>query len=75
VVGFVCEAVEGVEFELAGAVGLVEGEDVALKELKFEFAVWEDLFEQFRFEGILLASFKRIVFEDGGGVGLQAVFG
>jgi hypothetical protein len=63
----------GVDFELAGAVCLEEGEGVALEGLELEFAFGEALFEEFGFEGIVLASFVRVVFEDGGGVGLEAV--
>lgn len=75
VIGFVKPTVLGVDFHLPGAVGLEEGEDVALEGLEFEFAFGEALQEELGFEGVILASFARVVFEDGGGVGLEAMFG
>ena len=53
----------------------MESEDVALEGLELEFAFGEALFEEFCLEGIVLASFVRVVFEDGGGVGCEAVTG
>ncbi len=65
----------GVDFELAGTVCLEEGEDVTLEGLELEFAFGEALLEEFGLEGIVLASFVRVVFEDSGGVGGEAVTG
>ena len=65
----------GVDFQLAGSVCLEEGEDVALEGLELEFAFGEALLEEFGLEGIVLASFVRVVFEEVGGVGLEAVTG
>jgi len=75
VIGFVYPAVLRVDFHLPGTVGLVDGEGVALEGLEFEFAFGEALLEEFCFEGVVLASSVRIVFEDGGGVGREAVTG
>jgi hypothetical protein len=43
--------------------------------LELEFAFGETLLEEFGLKGIVLASFVRIVFEDGCGVGGEAVTG
>jgi len=75
VIGFVSPAVLDVDFHLAGAVGLEEGEDVTLDGRELEFAFGEALLEEFGLESIVLASFARIVFEDGGWVGGEAVTG
>ena len=64
-----------VDFHLAGTICLEERERVALEGLEFEFAFGEALLQEFGLEGILLASFVRVVFEDGSGVGLEAVAG
>jgi hypothetical protein len=75
VVGFVCPTGLRVDFHLTDAVCLEEGEDVALEGLEFELAFREALLEELGLEGIVMASFARIVFEDGCGVCLKAVCG
>ena len=75
VVGFVCPTGLRVDFHLTDAVCLEECEDVALEGLEFEFAFGEALLEELGLEGIVLASFARIVFEDSCGVCLEAVCG
>ena len=75
VVGFVCPTGLSVDFHLADAVCLEESEDVALEGLEFELAFREALLEELGLEGIVMASFARIVFEDGCRVCLEAVCG
>jgi hypothetical protein len=74
-VGFVCEAGEGVDFKGAGAAGLEEVEGIALEGFEFGGAIGEALGEELLAEGFKAGVLIGVGGEEGGGLGLEAVFG